>query len=124
MVQAKTILIAALQTLLLVLIPSDAVADEKERLFQFGLVPPVSSNGSNSGRTVNAISVNLIGGYSAGTRIFELGSVWNASREFTKGLQLAELVRAQLQFHTDKRCSQHCRIRRFSVTAGRSAECG
>ena len=92
MVQAKTILIAALQTLLLVLIPSDAVADEKERLFQFGLVPPVSSNGSNSGRTVNAISVNLIGGYSAGTRICELGSVWNASREFTKGLQLAGLL--------------------------------
>lgn len=65
-------MIAALQTLLLVLIPSDAVADDKERLFQFGLVPPVSSNGSNSGRTVNAISVNLIGGYSAGTRISEV----------------------------------------------------
>lgn len=77
---------------LLALVPANLFAEGKERLFQFGLFPPVSSNGLNSGKTVNAISVNLIGGYSAGTKIFELGSVWNASREYTEGLQLAGLL--------------------------------
>lgn len=67
-------------------------ASSNEKFFQFGLFPPVSSNGASSGRTVNSVSVNLIGGYSAGTGIFELGGVWNASREYTKGLQVAGLL--------------------------------
>lgn len=88
---SKTIRLAV-QVLLLVLIPANLLANEKDRLFQFGIFPPISSNGINSGKTVNAISLNLIGGYSAGTRIFELGSVWNASRDYTKGLQIAGLL--------------------------------
>lgn len=80
------------QTLLLVLIPANLFANENERLFQFGLFPPVSSNGLSSGKTVNAVSLNLIGGYSGGTKVFELGGLWNASRYYTKGLQIAGLL--------------------------------
>lgn len=80
--------------LLIVLIPANLLAKgkENERLFQFGLFPPISSNGINSGNTVNAISLNLIGGYSAGTEIFEIGGVWNAARDYTKGLEIAGLL--------------------------------
>lgn len=45
-----------------------------------------------SGKIINAISLNLIGGYSAGNKIFELGGVWNASRDYTKGIQIAGLL--------------------------------
>lgn len=79
-------------SLLIMLAPADLYADGNERFLQFGLFPPVSSNGLNTGKTVNAVSVNLIGGFNAGNRIFELGSVWNASRDFTQGLQLAGMV--------------------------------
>lgn len=81
-----------MQALLLVLVPANLLASEKERLFQFVFFPPISSNGINSGKTVNSISLNLIGGYSAGTKIFELGGMWNASRDYTKGLQIVGLL--------------------------------
>lgn len=81
-----------IQTLLLVLVPVHLSADENERFFQFGLMPPISSNGISSGKNVNVISLNLIGGYSAGNKIFELGSAWNANRIYTKGLQIAGLI--------------------------------
>lgn len=82
----------AIQTLLLILVPVNIFAHENERFFQFGFFPPISSNGMNSAKTINAISVNLIGGYSAGNKIFELGGAWNASREYTKGMQIAGLL--------------------------------
>lgn len=81
-----------LLAMLPVLVPVNVFADENERFFQFGLFPPISSNGMSSGKTVNAISLNLIGGYSAGNRMIELGGVWNASRCYTKGVQIAGLL--------------------------------
>lgn len=85
-------LISAVQMILLLMIPVSLSAGENEKLFQFGLFPPISSNGMDSGKTVNGISVNLIGGYSAGNRIFELGGCWNASKDYTKGVQVAGLL--------------------------------
>lgn len=82
----------AVAAVLAVLAPANLSATGKERVFQFGLFPPVSSNGISSGETVNLVSINLIGGYNAGNRIFELGTVWNASREFTTGVQVAGLL--------------------------------
>lgn len=82
----------AIQTLLLILVPINILAHENERFFQFGFFPPLSSNGMNSAKNINAISLNLIGGYSAGNKIFELGGVWNASRDYTKGIQIAGLL--------------------------------
>ena len=82
----------AVQALLLALIPATLPAGTQERWFQFGLFPPLSSNGINSGKTVNTVSLNLLGGYSAANRVFELGGVWNASREYTQGVQIAGLL--------------------------------
>lgn len=82
----------AVYALLLTLIPVNIFAYENERLFQFGFFPPISSNGMNSAKTINAISLNLIGGYSAGNKIFELGGFWNASKNYTKGIQISGLL--------------------------------
>lgn len=92
MCTSKPMLVSVIAVLLFVLVPANLSADTKERFFQFGLFPPISSNGISSGKTVNSVSINLLGGYSAGTRAFELGGVWNASREYTKGLQIAGLL--------------------------------
>ena len=81
-----------IQILLLILVPINIFAHENERFFQFGFIPPISSNGMNSAKNINAISFNLIGGYSAGNKIFELGGAWNASRDYTKGIQIAGLL--------------------------------
>lgn len=81
-----------IQALWFILIPVNILADENDKLFQFGLFPPISSNGIHCGKTVNTISLNLIGGYSAGSKIFELGGAWNISREYTKGVQIAGLL--------------------------------
>lgn len=86
--------------LLLVQIPENLFANEKERLFQFGFFPPISSNGLNSAKIVNTISLNLIGGYSGGTKVFEMGGVWNVSLNYTKGLQVAGLLN-----YTGKSCN-------------------
>jgi hypothetical protein len=56
---------------------------------QFGLFPPISSNGINSEKITTSVSINLIGGYNAGNKILELGSLWNASKHYTKGIQIA-----------------------------------
>lgn len=90
MVTAKSLFVPCL--MLLCLVRDGRAADFSERFFQFGLFPPVSSDGVRSGNTVNVVSINLIGGYSAGTRAFALGSMWNASRDFSHGLQLAGLL--------------------------------
>ena len=89
MVSLKSILVSAALT---VLAPAVLAADGGERFFQFGIFPPLSSNGIGSGKTVNSVSLNLLGGFNAGVRIFELGGAWNASKDFTEGLQIAGLL--------------------------------
>lgn len=81
-----------IQVILFVLFAVDISAGEKERLFQIGLFPPISTNGIGSGKIINTISFNLIGGYNAGNRMFELGGGWNFSRTYTGGLQISGLL--------------------------------
>ncbi|GMQ30906.1 hypothetical protein [Algoriphagus confluentis] len=61
------------------------------RKVQFTLVPFVGSNKKISGAVVNDFSFNLIGGYSGGTRVAELGGVFNIDRGNVSWVQLAGL---------------------------------
>ncbi|GMQ35491.1 hypothetical protein Ataiwa_37640 [Algoriphagus taiwanensis] len=61
------------------------------RTIQFTLVPFVGSNRKISGAVVNDFSFNLIGGYSGGTRIAELGGIFNIDRGDVSWVQLAGL---------------------------------
>lgn len=62
---------------------------EEERLFQFSLVPMLGTNGKLSGQVTNNISLNLLAGYSNGTKGLELGGIYNINRTHTTGLQIA-----------------------------------
>ena len=89
---AKAILFSLVRITLLIHLPTNLNAEENERWFQFGLFPPISSNGINSEKITTSVSINLIGGYNAGNKILELGSLWNASKRYTKGIQIAGIV--------------------------------
>ncbi|WP_379084903.1 STN and carboxypeptidase regulatory-like domain-containing protein [Pedobacter sp. UC225_65] len=57
--------------------------------FQASLTPGLSSHGMMSGRVVNKVSLNIIGGYTAGVDGVEVGGVFNLSKGNVKTLQLA-----------------------------------
>lgn len=61
------------------------------RPFQASLVPYIGTNGRTSGSVANAVSLNLLAGYSRETNGFELGGLMNINRHRMKGFQLAGL---------------------------------
>lgn len=63
-----------------------------ERDFQISLISPLGSNGIDSHLFVNRTSVNLLGGYSLGNTVFELGGIYNVNVGYTSGVQLAGLA--------------------------------
>ena len=67
------------------------LSDTSSMGFQFSFVPFVGTNGMNSGEVVNDYSVNLLGGYSAGTRKLEMAGLFNINRSDMTGVQLAGL---------------------------------
>lgn len=78
--------------LFLVIFSNVAFGEEnRRRSFNFGFITPVSTNGIESGRTINAVSVNLFGGYSYANEYFELGGLYNVNRTRTSGVSLAGL---------------------------------
>lgn len=66
-------------------------ADTTSVSIQFSFVPFVGTNGTNSGNIINDVSFNLLGGYSAGTRAFEMAGLFNINRGNMTGVQLAGL---------------------------------
>ena len=61
----------------------------KFRPVQFTFVPPVSSNGVESGKYINNFSLNLIAGYNGGVDGVEIGSFMNINKTYVKGFQVA-----------------------------------
>lgn len=60
--------------------------------FQLSLITPLGTNGTQSQSTINKVSLNLLGGYSYGNTIFELGGLYNINTHLTKGIQLAGIA--------------------------------
>lgn len=69
-----------------------AQTNNNERNFQLGFVSPLGTNGLQSHLITNKFSINILGGYSAGNRILELGSLYNVNINSTKGVQLAGVL--------------------------------
>jgi len=61
------------------------------RAWQFSLVPGLSTHGKMNAQVINRTSINLIGGYSGGVDIIEVGGVFNIDRKDVKYVQLAGL---------------------------------
>jgi len=60
-----------------------------KRPFQISLTPGLSTHGLMSSQVVNKFSVNLVGGYTAGVKGFELAGVFNINRLDSKYFQFA-----------------------------------
>jgi hypothetical protein len=59
------------------------------RNWQLGLLPPISTHGRMNAQVVNKVSVNAIGGLSAGTDLVEVGGIYNINRKSVKYFQVA-----------------------------------
>lgn len=57
--------------------------------FQISFVPFVGTNGLNSGNTINDYSINVLGGFSAGTNKLEIAGLFNINRSDVKYTQFA-----------------------------------
>ena len=58
------------------------------RPFQVGLVPGVSTQGQLSSQVVNNFSLNVLGGYTAGTNGLEVGGLFNIDKKEVRYLQV------------------------------------
>ncbi|MEO0470220.1 MAG: hypothetical protein AAF206_11405 [Bacteroidota bacterium] len=71
-------------------------SDLKDTLYrkfaQITVIPPASSNGLLTPKTVNTFSLNVIAGYSAGLDGLEFGTLLNAERYDVNGVQIAGLA--------------------------------
>jgi len=60
-----------------------------EKPFQASVVPGVSTQGKMSGQVVSNFSLNLLGGYTAGVKGFEIAGVFNLNKKDVRYLQFA-----------------------------------
>lgn len=70
------------------------VKDTLTRNFQFSFLPFVGTNGRMSGSVYNRYSINLLGGYSRGNKLLEVGGVFNITKENMIGGQFAGFFNA------------------------------
>lgn len=69
-----------------------AAQSETEKNIQISLISLLGSNGSQARSTINKLSLNLLGGYSYGNTIFELGGLYNVNSNLTRGVQVAGIA--------------------------------
>ena len=65
------------------------ISDTIHRVWQFGVLPSVSTNGQLNSRSINNFSYNILGGYSLGTDGAEVGGLFNLNRGDARYFQLA-----------------------------------
>lgn len=66
---------------------SENINDTFFRKFQFSLVPGISTNRFLGGSVVNDYSLNLIGGYSKGVNVMEVGGIFNLNESDVRYFQ-------------------------------------
>ncbi len=59
------------------------------RPFQLSVVPGLGTHGKMSGQVVNNFSLNVLGGYTAGTNGVEIGGLFNINKKDVRYLQIA-----------------------------------
>ncbi len=59
------------------------------RAYQFSIVPGLSTHGRMNAQVISKTSINLIGGYSGGVDVVEIGGVFNIVKKDVKSVQLA-----------------------------------
>lgn len=64
----------------------------RHKLIQISLVPGASTNGLHSGWYVNKYSLNILSGFSAANRYFELSVISSLNTQYATGIQLAGIA--------------------------------
>ncbi len=85
-------LILSLVAICFTALTASAQRTNNERDFQISFISPFGTNGVQSHLITNKFSLNILGGYSAGNRVLELGSLYNVNTHFTSGVQAAGIV--------------------------------
>ncbi len=70
---------------------------EEERPFQLTFVTPIGTNGIESHKKVNKMSLNILGGVAKGVNGIELGGFANVDLQNVKGLQMAGFTNVVLK---------------------------
>jgi hypothetical protein len=60
--------------------------------FQFTVIPPMSTHGSESEEYINDYSVNLLGGYNGGSKYLEAGLLVNVTKYSITGVQISTIA--------------------------------
>lgn len=71
-----------------------------ERPFQVSLIPGLSSHGKLSSQVINKFSLNVLGGYTAGTQGIELGGIFNIDKKdvhFFQGAGVFNIVGGEVR---------------------------
>ena len=70
------------------------------RTWQMSFFPPYSTHGRLNAQVVNRYSINLLGGYSGGTDVFEFGGIYNMNKgnvKYFQGAGIFNLVGGQVR---------------------------
>ncbi|QIP11890.1 DUF1326 domain-containing protein [Spirosoma aureum] len=63
-----------------------------KRAAQIGFIPPLSTNGLESGKVSNRFSLNALGSYAAALDGVELSGLFNVEKDYVDGVQFAGIV--------------------------------
>jgi hypothetical protein len=66
----------------------------RKRPVQIGFIPPLSTNGLESGKVSNHVSLNVLGSYAAALDGFEASSLFNIEKDYVDGVQFAGIINA------------------------------
>ena len=69
-------------------------SDIKTSPGQLSFISPAGTHGLKAGKFINRLSLNILAGYSAGVKGFEIGGILNSNRHMVEGVQIAGLVNA------------------------------
>lgn len=72
-------------------INADNIQDTFHRPFQLSLLPGISTNRQLGSQVVNDFSFNILGGYTGGTNILEIGGLFNLNKGDVSYVQIAGL---------------------------------
>ncbi|MDF1547130.1 MAG: hypothetical protein P1P88_04875 [Bacteroidales bacterium] len=82
------------------------LSDEKEsKPFQFTFVYPLGTNGTNSPKIANDISLNIFGGFNGGVNAMELGAFVNVNHGDVNGFQGAGFTNVNIGKTTGVQCA-------------------
>jgi len=87
----KNLILISLLILIIHLLPAQT-NEKTHRPFQLSFISPLSTNGIESPKIDNTVSINLLAGVNGGVKAFEIGGIMNWNQGSVQGLQMAGIT--------------------------------